>query len=127
MYNCTLCDRDRCFFLYQVFPVASLSVECSDCSQSNNSDDSYVLSLQSSVSIKCNNTVGADLDSLEFTWRKDNLLLTEDERNTIHISQGASMLMFDIVNFTDAGSYECVIRNNVGSNSKKVYINVLCE
>ena len=110
-----------------VFPVASLFVECSDCSQSDKSDNSYTLSLQSSVNITCNNTASTDLDSLEFTWKKDNLPLSEDEYHITHISQGASALMFEIANFTDAGVYKCVIGNSIGSSNKIVHINVLCE
>ena len=121
-----MCDSE-CLFLSQDFPVAILSVECSDCSQSKDSDDSYTLSLQSSVNITCSNFVSTDLDLLEFTWKKDNLPLSEDEYSITHISQGASTLMFEITNFTDAGVYECLIRNSVGSNSKAVHINVLCE
>ena len=122
-----MCDSE-CFFLCQVFPVANLSVECSDyCSQSSTSDDSYTLSLQSSITITCDNTVNTDLDSLEFTWKKDGQPLSKDEYSITHIGQEESTLMFQIVNFTDAGCYDCFIQNSVGSNSKKVHINVLCE
>ena len=121
-----MCDSE-CLFLYPVFPVASLLVECNDCSQSNNRDDSYTLNLQSSVNITCNNTASTDLDSFEFTWKKDNIPLSGDKYSITHISQVASRLMFEITNFTDAGVYKCLIGNSVGSNSKIVHINVLCE
>ena len=102
-------------------------MECSDCSQFNNCDDSYTLSLQSSVNITCSNIVSTDLDSLVFTWKKDNLPLSDDEYSITHINHETSRLMLDIVNYTDAGSYECIIQNSVGSTSKKVYISVLRE
>ena len=121
-----ICDNNF-FFRYEVFPVASLSVECSDCTQSNNSDDSYTFSLQSSLTITCNSTASTDLDSLKFTWKKDNLPLSGDKYNITHISQGTSALMFEITNSTDAGVYQCLIGNSVGSSSKIVHINVLCE
>ena len=121
-----MCDNDR-FFFCQVYPLASLSVECSDCSQFNNSDSSYTLSLQSSITIMCDNTVTTDLGSLEFTWKKDNQPLTEDEYIITRIGPGASTLMFEIADFTDAGSYECLIQNDVGGDGAKVLVNVLCE
>ena len=113
---------DSFYFNLESFPVANLSVESSDGSRFNNSDDTYTIPLHSSVNITCDNTVSSD-GLLEFTWKKDNLELPPTGYEyTIQTSQDASTLLFKIANLTYAGIYECFIENSVGSHSKKVQI-----
>ena len=106
----------------QYFPVANLSLESTEGSRFNESYDSHIISLHSSVSIRCYDSLSTD-GPLEFTWTKDSLPLNGTGYNyTIQTSQEESTFMFEIVDLTYAGSYQCSIENSVGSNSTKVQI-----
>ena len=111
---------DTFYLTLQHFPVANLSVKSTEGSRWNKSDNSYMIPIHSSVTIRCYDSLGTD-GPLEFTWRKDNLLLT-GYSHTIQTSQNASTLMFEIVDLTYAGNYECSIENSVGINITKAQI-----
>ena len=105
----------------QYFPVANLSLESTEGSRFNESYDSHIIPLHSTVSIRCYDSLSTD-SPLEFTWTKDNLPLGTRYNYTIQTSQEESTFMFEIVDLTYAGSYQCSIENSVGSNSTKVQI-----